>query len=197
MNIGVDIDDVITDGEAYYAYAQKYIIEILKKEPIIVNDLGLCEHAAYCDELFGWTEEESKDFWNTNMRNVISNLQPRSFAKEIISKLRKEGHKIFLITARHEDEMEIGFEWLKKHNIEYDEVYYDINEKGKLAKEKNIDVFIDDSFKNCKEIDKYGIKCYIMDIRSNRNIDLKNTGILRVFSWPHVYLEIHKRDRLV
>lgn len=196
MNIGIDIDDVVTDGEAYYAYAQKYIVEQLKREPIIVNDLGLCEHASYCDELFGWTVEESNDFWNKNMENVLTEVQPRFFSRETISKLRKEGHKIIIITARHADEMKAGFEWLKKYHIEYDEIFFDIAEKGKLAKEQGIDIFIDDSFRNCKKIVEEDIDCYMMDIRTNRNIDLKDTRIKRVFSWPHFYEEIRKREEL-
>ncbi len=196
MNIGIDIDDVITDGEAYYAYAQKYIVEKLKREPIIVNDLGLCESASYCDELFGWTQEEADDFWEKNMENVLTNVQPRLFAKEVISKLREEGHKITIITARQKKEMEIGLAWLKKYNIEYDDLYFEIEEKGKKAKEKNIDIFIDDSYRNCRDVSEQGINTYIMDIRTNRNIDLKNTRIKRVFSWSHFYEEIGKREEL-
>lgn len=196
MNIGIDIDDVITDGETYYAYAQKYIVETLQRTPVIVNDLGLCEHASYCDDLFGWSQKESEDFWNKNMENVLSDARIRSFARETISALREKGHKIFIITARHHGEMEIGFKWLEDHNIEYDELYFDIAEKGKFAKEKNIDVFIDDSFINCKSIDENGVASYIMDIRTNRNIDLSKTGIKRIFSWPHFYSEIEKREEL-
>lgn len=197
MKIGIDIDDVITDGETYYAYGQKYTTEVLKREPILVNDLGECPLASYCDELLGWTQEEAIDFWKNNYAKVVSEARPRTFAKEVISKLRQDCHEIIIITARIDREMKIGFDWLEEQGIEYDKLYFDVEEKGKLAKELGIDIFIDDSFKNCKQIADEGIETCIMDIRTNRNINLEGTGIKRVYSWPHFYEIVRNREELI
>lgn len=197
MKIGIDIDDVITDGETYYAYAQKYTAEVLKREPILVNDLGECPLASYCDDLLGWTKEESENFWRNNYAKVVSEARPRTCAKEVISQLRKDGHEIIIVTARTDKEMKFGFKWLEDNEIEYDKLYFDAEEKGELAKELGIDIFIDDSFRNCEMIAKEGIKTCIMDIRTNRNINLEGTGIKRVYSWSHFYKIVKDREELI
>ena len=197
MKIGIDIDDVITDGETYYAYAQKYTAEVLKREPIIVNDLGECPSASYCDELLGWSEKEAEDFWKNNYAKVVSEARPRTCAKEVISQLRKDGHEIIIVTARTDKEMKFGFKWLEDNEIEYDKLYFDAEEKGKLAKELGIDIFIDDSFRNCKMIAEEGIEACIMDLRTNRNINLEGTGIKRIYSWSHFYKIIRDREELI
>lgn len=186
MNIGIDIDDVITDGEAYYAYAQKYIVEELKREPIIVNDLGLCESASYYDELFGWNVDEAEDFWNKNMENVLTEVQPRFFAREIISKLRKEGHKIIIITARdsefHDAPYLLSKNWLDRNNIEYDKLIVNAREKGTVCKNENIDLFIDDQLNNCLDVLKEGIKVIRI---SNENCT--NKDIVDLNNWTKIY----------
>lgn len=197
MKIGIDIDDVITDGETYYAYAQKYTVEVLKREPTIVNDLGECPLASYCDDLLGWTQEEAEDFWRNNYAKVVSEARPRTCAKEVISQLRKDGHEIIIVTARTDKEMEFGFKWLEDNEIEYDKLYFDAEEKGKVAKDLKIDIFIDDSFRNCKLIAEEEIETCIMDIRTNRNINLEGTGIKRIYSWSHFYKIIRDREELI
>ena len=197
MKIGIDIDDVITDGETYYAYAQKYTAEVLKREPILVNDLGECPLASYCDELLGWSEKEAEVFWRNNYAKVVSEARPRTCAKEVISKLRKDGHEIIIVTARTDKEMRFGFKWLKDNEIEYDKLYFDAEEKGKVAKNLKIDIFIDDSFRNCKMIAEEDIETCIMDLRTNRNINLEGTGIKRVYSWSHFYKIVRDREELI
>ena len=62
-----------------------------------------------------------------------------------------------------------------------------INSHNKLeiANEEKIDIFIDDSFKNCQMVADLGIKTFIMDTRTNRN--LEDERLKRVYSWPHFY----------
>ena len=59
-------------------------------------------------------------------------------------------------------------------------------DKFKIVQEKNIDIFIDDSFKNCKKVaDRSDIKVYMMDSRANEQMN--DERIQRVFSWPEIY----------
>ena len=51
-------------------------------------------------------------------------------------------------------------------------------------------IFIDDSFKNCKELLDIGIKTYIFDTRINESLEYEK--LERVYSWPHLYQEIEK-----
>jgi len=74
-------------------------------------------------------------------------LEPLPGAVEKIKELRKKGHYIIIQTARHMKTCEsnmgkimkkiakITLDWLEKHNIEYDEIYF-----GK----PNAEIYIDD-----------------------------------------------------
>ena len=69
---------------------------------------------------------------------------------------------------------------------EYDELIINASDKLQLIKEKNIDIFIDDSFTNCKSIaENSNAKVYIMTSRVNGNFN--HEKITRVYSWPEVY----------
>ncbi len=188
MNIGLDFDDVIVDTyEPYFAYAQKYTIEKLKREPII-DDKGDFASSCYCTFMHNWTQEEEDDFWRKYVIEIEKQIKVKTFAKETINQLKKDGHKIIIITAREGIEEKIVNEQLEKENIIVDKKIFEAYEKGKIVKENNIDIFIDDNYKHCKAVAELGIKTYIMDARFNRNIEDKE--IKRVYSWPHLYYEI-------
>ena len=62
---------------------------------------------------------------------------------------------------------------------------------ARWSKENNIEIFIDDSCRNCKDIAyNSNAKVFIMDTRVNQN--LEDEKITRVYSWPHLYKEIKK-----
>ena len=69
-----------------------------------------------------------------------------------------------------------------------DRLLINSSDKLKIAREYNIDVFIDDCFKFCKEINDAGIKSYMFVGTTNNNIE---TGeVEKVYSWPQVYFKI-------
>lgn len=194
MNIGIDIDDTISDTyTTLLEYAQKYTIEELKKSPIL-DHMKMTNHS-YIEAMHHWTKEETLKFWEKYYAEILKKIHIKTFATEKIKKLKEKGNRIYLITARWDMEndnvKEITLEWLRKNDVQYDEFFMNAEEKLKIVKDKNIDVFVDDSFDNCKSI-AYGsnAKVYLMDTRVNQN--LKDEKITRVYSWPHVYQEIKK-----
>lgn len=190
MNIGIDFDDVVVDTyEPYFEYAQKYTIEKLKREPIII-DTGNIASSCYCTFMHGWTQAEEDDFWKTYCEIVTRQAKLKTLAKETIDKLRKEGHKIVIITSRSGIEVDITYEYMKKVGLQVDKVITDASEKGIIAKENKLDIFIDDNYVHCKSVSDLGIKTYIMDMRTNRNIN--DNEIERVYSWAHLYYKISK-----
>ena len=196
MNIGLDFDDVVVDTyDLFFAYAQKYTIEQLKKEPII-EDSGDLATSVYPAALLGWTIEEAENFWKDYYKEILPNVRLKPFAKEIIERLRKEGHKIIIITSRaefFEGEREITYKYIEKMDLKVDNLIFVQKGKKEIAKENNLDVFIDDNYKHCKTVSETGIKTYIMDLRANRNI--VDDKIKRLYSWPHVYQEIQKLNK--
>jgi len=190
MNIGIDIDDTISETfETLIPYAQKYTIEDLKRKSNIDLRGDLSNHF-YIVYINRWNEQEAIAFLEKYYAEILRQVNIKKFAADIIKKLRKEGHKIYLITARWDMKKdsveEITRTWLKENNVEYDELIINASDKLKIAKEKEIDVFVDDSFNNCKSIaDGTSAKVFLMNTKMNEN--LNNENIKRVYSWPEVY----------
>lgn len=189
MIIGIDIDDTITDTyEVMMNYAQEFTIEVLGREPII-NETNSCPNHLYAQYLHNWEKDEDLRYLELYYENIIKEVKPKTLALKYLNKLREEGHKIVLITARWEtdytDVVGLTKEWLKENNVPYDKLIVNAENKVVAAKQENIDIFIDDSFKNCQMVTDSGIKSFIMDSRVNRNLD--DERIKRVYSWPHFY----------
>ena len=193
MNIGIDFDDVIVDTNGLYmAYAQKYTIEELGKEVSSQNDGSIGKYEVEQDS---WTKEEYDVFWDKYTEPVLSGGIIKPYAKEVINKLKQEGNKIIVITARWNKELErkITTEFIERLGLKIDKLIMGAEDKGKIAKENNIDVFIDDDMKNCRNVYNQGIKSYVMDMARNRGIADEN--IKRLYSWPHIYQEITKLSK--
>ncbi|MFC1491336.1 capsular biosynthesis protein [Nitrospinota bacterium] len=95
---------------------------------------------------------------------AYEDLLPLAGAAEAIRELRRAGHEIIIITARHMATCEsnlgkvmrrvgkITLDWLNTHGIEYDEIYF-----GK----PNADIYIDDRavrFMDWNEISEASLK---------------------------------------
>ena len=68
--------------------------------------------------------------------------------------------------------------------LPFDELIIDADDKAKICRSKKIDIFIDDSYKNCIQVANEGIKTYLMTTELNKNIDSGN--IQRVYSWRDI-----------
>jgi uncharacterized HAD superfamily protein len=144
--------------------------------------------------MLSWNREEELTFFNKYFQSIIEETTPYFFAVETINKLKEEGHEIILITARWNDigvdTESITKKWLKKHGIKYDKFIMNAQDKGEVAFENKLDVFVDDSLKNCLSVDSRGIKTYIMDNRCNTECNHPN--VKRVYSWAHLESELRK-----
>lgn len=193
MNIGIDIDDTISDTYAVlFPYAEKYTAEELKRN-IEFSGKELKTHL-YVETFHNWSEEEAKNFWRKYYQEIMEKVRPKVLAKEVIEKLKEEGKHIYLITARFPSEEfdieELTRKWLGNYGIMYDELIMNAQNKVEIAIEKKIDIFIDDSYKNCSTVANSGIKTYMMDFIINNNLGEGNYK--RVYSWPHLYQEIKR-----
>ena len=196
MNIGVDIDGVLTDMEREVTdYATKMCVE--EQLPIEVD-----VSKYYETDTFNWTQEQSDKFWNKYLVPYVVESNARKYAKEIIEKLRKDGNSIYIITARDESGMPTEYygkmqqltkEWLKKNEIQYDKLIF-AKDKDKLQKciENNVDVMIEDSPINIQDISTK-IKVIKFDCQYNKQISGKN--IVTAYSWYHIYDIIEKVNK--
>ena len=156
MKIGIDIDGVLLDLERFAIdYGTKFCIEENLNLKINIQE--------YWEKLkFNWTEEQENKFWNKYIIKYFKQYPPREFASEIIKKLKKEGNKIYIITARNEEGLpqeeygksqEITKTWLNENNIEYDKlIFTPDSEKLEQCLKNNVEIMIADSPTNIKNI---------------------------------------------
>jgi uncharacterized HAD superfamily protein len=198
MNIGIDIDGVLTDLERFaFNYGCKYNVE----EGIKTN---INPEKYWEEEKFNWNSEQEEKFWNRYLEGYIRESKVREFAGEIIKNLHKEGHKIYIITARNESGLpqesygkmqEMTKQWLNQNEIEYDEIIFaNDSEKLNQCKINNIDLMIEDSPNNILNISQE-IPVIKYDSQYNKNAEGKN--IITAYGWYQIYeiikeIEAHK-----
>lgn len=186
MNIGIDIDDTIAmTSEITDIYAKEYTENTLKRE-FKLNEIEILD-PMWARHLYGWNDEEDKQFWNLYYEQIMESVKPKKDAIETINEISKE-NTIIVISARWDKEngiiSKITKEWIEKYNIHYDKLFIGHLDKRDIAKENNIELFIDDSYKTCKQISDIGIKTLLMNTRINKNLE---TGkIERVSTWKEI-----------
>lgn len=195
MNIGIDIDNVISNFN-----------EMLIKEFLIhdkeLRGTGIINPKLFVTRgMFDWNEKEIYEFYNTNIERIAKNLGIIENAPEYINKLKAEGHKIYIITGRDNGEYSNPYkmtrDWLKKYNINYDELLltnaYNSSEKAIVCLGKDIDIMIDDSIHVCNSVNQYGIEALLMDTDFNKQY----IGT-RVYNWKEIYefISNYKKEKV-
>lgn len=190
MRIGIDIDGVLTDIERFQIdYGSKYCFE---------NNIGeITNPNGYrVFELFGNDKTLNKQFWNQYREIYGIKEKIRPFAAEVISKLKKDGNEIYIITARYftnenskkgEETRNIVKNWLKDNNVVYDKLIFSGENKVHICSENKIDLMIDDSVDNVNNISTI-IPVICFDARYNK--ECKGKNIIRCYSWYDIYAKI-------
>lgn len=193
MRIGIDIDGVLADIERFMIdYGIKFC-----EENNLHYRIKLGEYDAY--KALGISEENEEKLWNKYLKYYATEYPVRDFAQEVIQKLKNEGHEIYIITARNEWGLvgedygkmkQFVKEWLEKNNIYYDKLVYTEGSKLPYCVGNYIDIMIEDSPKNIKDIaSKIPVLCY----NCNYNANIEGDNITRVYSWYDVYNKIKKQ----
>lgn len=193
MILGIDIDDTITKTtEQTDIFAKEYTEKVLNREFSINLDTydPMWVQAAY-----GWTKEDEKGFWDLYYEKDMEMLEPKEDAIESINELYKN-HEIILISARWDFESgiikKITKDWLERHDVHYHKLFINHVDKRKISMENNIDLFIDDSLKTCREIESIGIKTLLMTSRRTDKIDVGS--ITRVDNWKEILQKINNKE---
>ena len=196
MNIGIDIDDTLTDiRDKLNLAAEKYANELGKEnkneEDKYVEDSN---NGNIYQIKYGFTYEELKYYLSVIHEGITKKEEPRKNCVEIIRRLHNEGHKIYIITARdsefHEDPYKLSKDWLDKNNIYYDELIVNARNKLEVCQRKNIDLFIDDQLANCTKLSEAGIKV----IRITEYNDIQHGDIINKKNWNEIYNYIKEME---
>ena len=190
MRIGVDLDGVLNDvAEWHFACGSKFCLEHN------IN-IGFNPKGYYMEEQFNLTREENIEFWRQYIFDLLIAIPIRPYASEVIHKLRKDGHKIIILSARdnqfltHQYSGMIDYyvkAWLNKYNIEYDEIIINTNNKREKCLSIGLDLMIEDKASNVNDISKI-IPVMVFDAPYNQGCTGKN--VIRVYSWYQIYQEI-------
>ena len=120
---------------------------------------------------------------------MLENVKPKENAVEIINKIKENGNKIVLITARIDDEIvdarAITEKWLEVNKINYNKLIINSHNKLEIAKEEKIDIFVDDSIRNCEMVSSGNIKTYMMLTKNNEYYE--NENIEKITCWNEFY----------
>ena len=195
MNIGIDLDGVLTNFNDFCMnYGTKFALEIGQGK--IINPKGY-----ESIEIFSWSEQTDIDFWKKYKEKYATTEPARPFAKEVLEKLKEEGHKIFIITARSNEFKEVEAKekmqdivryWFKANNLYYDELIFSTVNKLGNCRENNIDIMVEDSPHNIKQLAEF-LPVICFDTRYNRDCEGKN--IIRCYSFYDIYEKIKEFEK--
>jgi len=182
MNIGIDIDDTICNS-------WENVINEICTDFNINYDESLKSNKVY-NQAIGLNEEEYLKYAKEKFPKLLYNPTLKDNVKEVIDIL-KQKNKIIFITARsnqcYEDAYQFTKNYLDRNKIYYDKIIVNGQEKGKICKQEKINIFIDDSIDNCRNVSKYKIKIILFETNYNKNCN----EFIKVNNWEKI-LEIVK-----
>lgn len=197
MNIGIDIDGVLTDIEQWQLdYASKFYYE--KYNMDIINSKGY-----FTNEFYNVPIEFDDEFWAEYFKDYSLNIKVRKFASEVIKKLKNEGNTIYIITARSgysykskeiltdAESNQIVKNWLKENEIYYDKLIFSPEDKLEICKQNNIDVMIEDKPENINTI---STQIPVICFNAGYNEQCNGKNIIRCYSWYDIYAKIKKMN---
>lgn len=198
MNLGLDIDGVLTNIEAFQFH---YGIPFFKKNynRDIVNECG-----KNIKQLFDCTEEEERKFWSIYLFPYAIFDKVRAHAADYTKWAYENNHHIYIITSRVFTTKDtfmgkamrfIVRGWLKRNGIRYDEIVFCDEDKLHAIKKYNICCMVEDDPDNIKALKDY-THVICMDNKCNAHID--DEGVKRCYNFSEVteYMkewEAHKR----
>ena len=193
MNFGIDIDDTISNTfDTFLPLMKKFVENDLNKK----LDLNLTNKIDYYDlvKKYNLSNEEAQKFWEDYYITILENVVPKKSSVEVINKIKENGNKVILITARVDDERvnvrAITEKWLDRNNIKYDKLIINSQNKLEIAENENIDIFLDDSIRNCEMVSSGEIKTYMF--LSVNNEYYENENIVKIKTWDEFYENIRE-----
>jgi len=200
MNIGIDIDGVLTDFEWFIDYFGVKFLKKRKFPHIIIN-----RNEYSFNRKFNCSSKIEKSFYARYLIWYAIRMPIRENAAETIKSLKIDGNNIYIITARvFADKNNIYGKfmrrlvkrWLKKNKVCYDNIYFvdtknSSKEKSQLCQKLKLDWFVEDDPSNIIELKKH---CKVICISAEYNMNFVN--VYRAINFADVFSIIHLRKPL-
>lgn len=196
MKIGIDIDGVINNLEAYHKeLGTKFCYE---------NNFHrmICPDEYKARDIFGWDRKIERVFYAKYYSILIyTDRFLRADAIEVMQKLHVN-NELFIITARVETDVpsdtklnmkDITRHWLINNHIPFDKLIFSKADKTPIINELKLDWMIEDSpifFKN-SDISHTKFICF----DASYNQELSNKRFIRAYSWYDILQIIENFDR--
>lgn len=180
MRIGLDIDGVILDFERQMRFYAEYYDILCGHQGVVNDDFNYLKN-------YDWTEDETKKFKEEYLIKGTRECSLIPGCKDTIDFIHKKSAEIILITARGSINKKTKNEVLKvlkKYNIYYDQIYFEVTDKVSMCKKINIDVMIDDNPNICKSLSENKIRTiYFKD--NNKKIR-SGKYLITVSNWGEI-----------
>ena len=178
MNIGIDIDDTITN-------TYETLIPMVAISYGINIDKFMKKLPSY-KELVG-TLPDFGNFAKKNYEKIAKMVPLRVGVVDVINKLKEQGHRIVIISSRNntdfKDPYKVSYDYLTTNGIKFDKLIVNVTNKAKTCVLENIDLFIDDDTNNCKATKKKGI----VTLQMNTTFCKGSKDVRKVNDWMEVY----------
>ncbi len=189
MIIGIDIDDTLTFLQRIkIKTAQDYIKRNNLNYKLVKADGNLFS------EMFDWPNEVCDKFWFEEADKMLASVKARDYASDTLKRLKEEGNKIVIVTARtkqwHKDPYKLSFDWLIKNNLCFDKLIVGKLDKTQTCIDEKIDCFIDDIPETLTKLQNVGIKTILMKNPHNENQSIYSGKVAK--DWKEIYDIISK-----
>lgn len=146
MRIGIDIDGVLTDINAFLLENGH---KFFKGKRFVANS-----NAYSLKKMYNCSEEDEEEFWNKYYLKYFFKAKCEKDAIDVIKSLRLRGFEIYIITGKNYVKNEALYKkilefWLKKNKIEYDKLLVCsedniVCDKYYICKNNAIDIMFED-----------------------------------------------------
>lgn len=199
MKLGFDIDGIVANmaqvmiDKANEKFGLDYTVEIFERHSPFKVDFGKGpmneEIAKYMLESVVHDKEA-----------ILNEVQPYPEALDALRKLRKAGHTLHFITKRRKDEYGHTMQWFRKHKVPFDTIdNVGPQGKGMLGRSMNLDMFVDDVYKNLEDMYKFKKrwrKGLILFTRPwNKWTFIDSNVYLRMKDWEEIFRHVGIHNR--
>lgn len=188
--IAVDVDDVLfptNDG------TRGFVNNNFDRDYSEEDHSQPGEYKGYFERVWG-VDHDTAEHWYHSFINsgALTEMEPVEGAIEAIKELEKN-HTLVVVSARHEDQVDMTHQWLLKH---FPSVFKDVRfisgwyhgrkvSKGDVCREIGADYLIDDHIDHCLEAEKAGTKALLFS-EYGWSKDERANSLTRVKDWPAV-----------
>jgi len=144
----------------------------------------------YCHDLnlvLGISKEERDKLIR---ETILNGLELNLGAQQTLARLHSEGYRIFILTARSSNLIEMTKKWLKEKGIPYYRLLH-LKEGEKHNANVNLDLVVEDNLEDAIGLTQKVKKVLIYDHPWNQSKNVRKL-VKRVYNWDDIYKEIKR-----